>query len=305
MKTMSNPAPIALFVYRRPTLTRQTIEALQRNVLADKSDLIIFSDGPKNRKHIKSVQEVREYIHTIDGFKTVSVIERESNLGLASSIIDGVTSVCNKHGRIIVVEDDIVTSPYFLLYMNQALDIYMDEHKVISVHGYLYPATVKLPETFFIKGADCWGWATWKRGWDLFESDGAKLLNEILMKKRQKEFDYNDSFAYTKMLRNQIKGKNDSWAIRWYASAFVKDKLTLYPGDSLAQNIGIGFEATHGNAFLPHPPDNYHCELATQPVNVRPIPAEESTFSKQALEEFFRRSRPTIYQRLLYRFRKL
>lgn len=302
---MSNQAPIALFVYRRPTLTRKTVEALQQNVLADRSDLIIFSDGPKNAKAIKSVQEVREYINAIDGFKSIKVIEQETNLGLASSIINGVTKVCNEYGRVIVLEDDLLTSPYFLLYMNQALDTYKDEYRVISIHGYKYPTSIKLPETYFIKGSDCWGWATWKRGWDFFEPDGTKLLNEIMMEEKQREFNFNDSRNYTKMLRNQIKGKNDSWAIRWYGSAFLKDKLTLYPGSSLVKNIGIGNSASHGSNLLPQPCTIYDSGLATQPVNVELIPIEESNVSRKAMEEFFRHSRPTIFQRLIFRLRKV
>ena len=301
---MLNPAPIALFVYKRPMLTRQTVEALRQNILADESDLIIFSDGPKNAKITESVQEVRKYINAVDGFKSIKVIEQETNLGLASSIINGVTKACNEYGRVIVLEDDLLTSPYFLLYMNRALDIYKDEHRVISIHGYTYPVSAKLPETYFIEGADCWGWATWKRGWDLFESDGTKLLNEIMMKKQQKEFNFNDSYDYIKMLRNQIKGKNDSWAIRWYASAFLRDKLTLYPGSSLVKNIGIGVSASHGSNILPQPQAIYDSVLATQPIDVSLIPIEESKSSRKAIEEFFRRSRPSIFQRLIARLRK-
>jgi len=280
------------------------VEALKINELAANSDLIIFSDGPKNRSAIKSVQEVREYIRTINGFKSISVIERETNLGLASSIISGVTEVCNKYGRVIVLEDDLITSPYFLLYMNQALDIYKNEQRVISIHGYTYPVATKLPETFFIKGTDCWGWATWKRGWDLFEPDGAKLLREIMMNKKQKEFNFNDSYAYIKMLSNQIKGKNDSWAIRWYASAFLKDRLTLYPGSSLVRNIGIGNSASHGSNILPQPQTIYDNGLAIQPIDIKLIPIEESTSSRKAMEEFFKRARPTIFQRLIFCLRK-
>jgi hypothetical protein len=301
---MINQAPIVLFVYNRPKLTRQTVEALRRNMLSDKSDLIIFSDGPKDSIDIKSVQEVRKYINTIDGFKTVTVIERETNVGLAPSIIDGVTKVCNENGRVIVLEDDLITSPYFLLYMNQALETYKDVHQVISIHGYIYPVSTKLPEIFFIKGADCWGWATWKRGWVLFENDGKKLLKEISGKRLVKEFNFNNSYDYTKMLRNQIKGKNDSWAIRWYASAFLRDKLTLYPGSSLVQNIGIGDSATHGSNILPQPQTIYDSKLATKSIDVKIIPIEESKFSRNAFEEFFRQSKPSIFQRLIFRFRK-
>lgn len=266
---MSEPAAIALFVYNRPWHTKQAIEALQKNKLAKESDLIIFSDGPKgegresvvanqisavggqktdHRQPITDyrIQEVREYIRTITGFKSLRIVERERNLGLANSIISGVTEVVNKYGKIIVLEDDLVTSPYFLQYMNDALNLYENEEKVISIHGYVYPIE-GLPETFFLKGADCWGWATWKRGWDLFEADGKKLLTQLKEKKLLKRFDFDEAYPYTKMLKDQIEGKNDSWAIRWYASALIHDKLTLYPGKSLVKNIGTDSSGTHGD----------------------------------------------------------
>jgi len=162
-------APIVLFVYNRPWHMRQTIEALQKNELAEVSELFIFSDGPKSEADKEKVLEVREYIKTIPGFKSVTLIKRERNIGLAQSIITGVTDVINRYGRIIVLEDDMVTSPYFLKFMNEALEFYKDAEKVVCVHGYIYPIEAKLPETFFLRGADCWGWATWKRGWDLFD----------------------------------------------------------------------------------------------------------------------------------------
>ena len=190
-------APIVLFTYNRPWHTRQTIAALQKNELADRSDLFIYSDGFKEDQAKIKVKEVRNYIHTIDGFKTVTIRERGENMGLADSVIDGVKAVVNECGRVVVLEDDIVTSPFFLRYMNDALKLYEHEEKVISIHGYIYPVSGKLPPTFFIRGADCWGWATWKRGWDLFEGDGQKLLNELEEKRLERLFDFNETYGYT------------------------------------------------------------------------------------------------------------
>ena len=137
-----------------------------------------------------------------------------------------------------MLEDDLLTSPYFLDFMNEGLSIYEEDEKVISIHGYVYPISEKLPETFFLRGADCWGWATWKRGWDLFEPDGGLLLNKLEESKQTEEFDFNRSYPYTQMLKDQINGKTNSWAVRWYASAFLQNKYTLYPGKSLVSNIG-------------------------------------------------------------------
>ncbi|NCQ13070.1 glycosyltransferase family 2 protein [Candidatus Falkowbacteria bacterium] len=239
-------APVALFVYNRPNHTRQTVEALQNNILAPESDLIIFSDGPKDSTESREgVLAVREYLKTVSGFKSVRVVIRDKNNGLANSIITGVTEVINQYGRIVVLEDDMISSKHFLQYMNEALSFYERDEKVISIHAYIYPVKKSLPETYFLKGADCWGWATWKRGWDLFEADGQKLLNELEDKKLTQEFDFSSSYPYTQMLEDQIAGRNNSWAIRWYASAFLKNKLTLYPGQSLINNIGFDGSGTH------------------------------------------------------------
>ena len=239
-----NLAPIVLFVYNRPWHTQQTIDALQKNELAQESELFIYADAAKNENGKESVNEVRRYIETIEGFKKVTIIKREENWGLADSIIDGVTSIVNRYGKIIVLEDDLVTSSYFLKFMNEALEMYKNEEKVASIHGYIYPIE-GLSDSFFIRGADCWGWATWKRAWDIFEEDGAKLLLQINNRGVQNEIDFNGSYPYVKMLRNQIKGTNNSWAIRWYISTFLKDMLTLYPGQSYIQNIGNDNSGTH------------------------------------------------------------
>lgn len=237
-------APIVLFVYKRLKHTRQTLEALQKNDLASKSELIIYSDSAKNQNDLEKVAKVREYIKNIDGFKKIIIRKTKENIGLANSIINGVTKVVNEYGKIIVLEDDLVTSRFFLRFMNEALVAYKDEPRVASIHGYIYPIK-NLPETFFIKGADCWGWATWNNKWSIFESDGKKLLDNVKKKNLEREINFNDSYNYTKMLKNQIMGKNDSWAIRWYVSAFLKNMVTLYPGQSYVQNIGFDNEATH------------------------------------------------------------
>ena len=173
-------SPIALFTYNRPVHTRRTVEALQQNRLSAQSSLFIFSDGPKDEKSQIKVQEVRNYLKTIDQFKSVKIIERKNNFGLAANIINGVQEVISTFGKIIVLEDDLVTSPYFLDFMNEGLNYYQGDERVISIHGYVYPVKKKLPEIFFLRGADCFGWATWKRGWDLFQPDGSLLLKKVI-----------------------------------------------------------------------------------------------------------------------------
>ena len=273
-----NCTPITLFVYKRPWHTQQTVEALQRNDLASDSDLIIYADAPKNEEAAQGVREVREYIHTIGGFRTVTIIERNINLGLAQSIISGVTEVLNRFGTIIVLEDDLVTSPYFLRYMNDALELYSDDETVASIHGYLYPIKKTLLEPFFIRGADCWGWGTWQRAWAHFEPDGKKLLEELHSRRLTEQFDFGGTYPYTEMLQDQIQGSNDSWAIRWCASAFINDMLTLYPPASLVRNIGLDDSGTHCDEN-----DFHETELATAPVVVERIPVGAN---RRAVQEF-------------------
>jgi len=275
-------APIVLFTYNRPWHTKQTVEALQNNLYAEESNLFIFSDGPKTDKDELKVKEVRDYLKSIKGFKKIEITERDKNWGLANNIIDGVTKIVNEYGKIIVLEDDLVTSPFFLKFMNEALEMYEDEDKVVSIHGYVYPIR-DLPEVFFIKGADCWGWATWKRGWGLFEKDGKKLLHGLEEKKLTKLFDFNGTYEYTQMLKDQIRGKNNSWAIRWYASAFLSEKLTLYPGVSLVKNIGTDASGTHVGETKA-----FEVELAQRPILVKRIPPTVDLKAYAKFERYFR-----------------
>jgi hypothetical protein len=238
-------APVLVFVYNRPYHTYLTLSALAQNELAADTELVVISDHYKNPDQKENVEAVRKVVQRISGFKKVTLIERETNWGLSKSIISGVTETVNEYGSVIVLEDDLVTSPFFLRFMNEALHKFEQHEEVISIHGYCYPVKEMLPETFFLKGADCWGWATWKRGWDLFEADGTKLSDQLKQTDSINEFDFNGNYKYYKMLQDQISGKNDSWAIRWYASAFLKNKLTLYPGKSMIHNIGFDNSGTH------------------------------------------------------------
>lgn len=284
--TESKFAPIALFTYCRPWHTQKTVEALLANHESSETDLYIFSDAPKNEKAIEGVLNTRKYIHTITGFKNVHIIEREKNWGLANSLIDGISKIVNEYGKVIVVEDDIVASPFFLQYMNEGLELYKNDNKVASIHAYVYPTQKKLPETFFIQGADCWGWATWKRAWDIFNSNTQELLDEIVQKKLQRKFDFDYTYPYVDMLKNQINGKVNSWAIRWYASAFLKDMYTLYPGQAMAKQIGMdGVGATHSGKT-----DIYNVELRMTPISLKQIhDIKNSPEGYEAFKSFFKK----------------
>lgn len=247
---ISKLAPIVLFVYNRVDHLKKTIISLKRNKLSKKSDLIIFSDNSKNKNDEKKVFEVRKYIHKLKGFKKIKIYQRKKNLGLSKNIISGVSYVLKKYQNLIVIEDDLILDKFFLNYMNDGLKFFKNKKDVASIHGYIYPINFKsrIPDYFFIKGADCWGWATWKRSWDQFEKNGEKLKNIIDRNNLKKEFNFNNSYDYYKMLKNQIKGRNDSWAIRWYASTFIKNMYTLYPKKTFVKNIGADGSGTHGKA---------------------------------------------------------
>jgi len=240
---MNNLAPIVLFVYNRPWHTQQTVEALQKNELASKSELFIYSDDAKNFEARISVDEVRAYIDNIDGFKKVTVIKREKNWGLADSIIDGVTKIVNEYGKIIVLEDDLVTSPYFLRFMNEVLEKYEFEEDVYSVTGYSFSNDVAdIDDTYFLKLTSSWSWGTWKDKWKDFTYDNA-IFSKCL--ERKEAFNYDASYNYVGMVDDQLNRRINSWAIYWYASVFLKNGLTLYPAFSLIENIGFDGSGTH------------------------------------------------------------
>jgi hypothetical protein len=241
-------SPIALFVYSRLEHTKRTVEAIAANTLAADSELIVFSDGPKNDDAVIKVEQVRAFIDEIKGFTSVRIIKREKNMGLANSIIAGVTQVINEYGKIIVLEDDLITSRFFLKYMNDGLDLYEKDEEVSSINGFMHPLKVSstpIPESYFLPFSDCWGWGTWKRAWDNFNSDARALLRQIKHRKLSGKFDFDSSYPYTRLLKQQIKGEVDSWAIRWYATNFLLNLKGLYPGESFVQNIGFDGGGTH------------------------------------------------------------
>ena len=232
-------SPLVLFVYNRPWHTQQTIESLQKNELAKESELFIYSDAPKNETDVLKVNEVRKYIRSISGFKKIIIIKRNKNWGLANSIIDGVTKIVNDYGKIIVLEDDLVISPYFLKFMNEALEFYKDEKKVWHISGWNYPIESDgLEDTFLWRAMNCWGWATWSDRWSYYEKDTQKIATQF-SKEEIKAFNidgyYRDFWAQVKDNRDK---RIDTWAIFWYATIFKNSGLCLNPVNTFVRNIG-------------------------------------------------------------------
>jgi hypothetical protein len=245
-----NLAPIALFVYNRPSHTQRTIDALRGNKLARESDLFIFSDAARDEVAKPRVDAVREIIAAIDGFKSVRIVLRDRNWGLAASVIDGVTMLCRDYGQVIVLEDDLVVAPGFLQYMNQALETYEDEPAVMQISGYMFPVETKQDtDAFFLPFTTSWGWATWQRAWKDFDKEAShysQLKDDAALRR---SFDLDGAYPYFRMLQAQFEGKVDSWAIRWYLTVFFKKGLTLYPRQTLVSNTGFDGSGTHGAIY--------------------------------------------------------
>lgn len=238
-------APTVLFVYNRPWHTKQTVEALQKNDLAKESELFIYSDAPKNKNATEKVKEVREYIRSINGFKKITIIEREKNWGLANNIIDGVTSIVSRYGKIIVLEDDIVTSPYFLKFMNDALESCDNQKRVWHISGWNYPIKIDgIYDVFLWRVMNCWGWATWADRWEYFEKDIDKLIGEF-SQEDIKRFNLDGSENFWGQILANKKGKINTWAIYWYATIFKKNGLCLDPTQTFVENIGFDGSGRH------------------------------------------------------------
>jgi hypothetical protein len=279
-------APILLFVYNRPDHVRRGIASLQANALAGESDLFIYSDAPRGDADREAVADVRQYIRTVEGFKSVTIVERAENWGLARSIIDGVTTTVNRYGRVIVLEDDLIVAPYFLQFMNDALEVYKDCERVGHIQACDFTKDPSLPPTFLIKFTGSWGWATWQRAWKLFEPDGRKLLTEMEERGLSRRFNFEGKYDFTRMLRRQIEGKNNSWAIRWNATLFLRDVLSLNVGRSLVQNEGFDGSGIHsGNVAI------YDSLLWMEPLPVEPItPIEENLEARRAFQRYYART---------------
>lgn len=277
-------APIAIFAYRRKKLLEQVINALKENIYASESDVIFFLDGARNEIDVKEVEQVRAYVRTVDGFNSVTIVERDKNYGLAQNIIDGVTEVVNKYGKIIVLEDDIVTSKYFLEYMNKALDLYEEEKEVMEVSGYAFPHGSKgLPETAFLHFADCWGWATWKRAWDCFEKNSVELINTFTEDDIYR-FNFDGSFPFWNQVLENANGRLNTWAIFWQASVYKKRGLMLYPTKSLVLNIGL--DGSGENCGIV---DGYNSKLINKPIEDFPEKIEENRAVRDIISNYLKK----------------
>ena len=290
---MQNFAPIALFVYNRPQHTARTIKFLMQNTLATESRLFIFSDAAKTAADVAKVAAVRDLIKTVEGFKSVEIIERESNMGLANSIINGVSRLVKTYKQVIVFEDDLITSPHTLTYFNEALDLYKDKEKVMHIGAYMYPLKAnQLPETFFYRAATSWGWATWERAWQHFEPNIDTLISQF-NKQQRHAFSIENTMNFWKQMRDFKKGVNNSWAIRWYASIFLKGGLTLNPSHSLVNNIGHDGTGIHSGIN-----DIYNVIINPKPIKQFHVEIKENAKAYDAIKHFLANRKGNLWERL-------
>lgn len=281
-------APIVLFVYNRPDHTEKTLKALQKNLLSEQSELFVFCDGPKtdtDHTTILNIEKTREIVRSKNWCKEVTVYESETNKGLAISIKEGVAKIINQFGKIIVLEDDIVTAKGFLKYMNDALNLYESNNKVMHIGSYLpYTNSVKnLPETFFSRFMSCWGWATWKTSWNQANWDESELYEQIKDPKVRYEFNLEGVLNFHEQLENNINGSINTWAIKWFTNIFICNGLCLYPSHSLTKNIG--FDGTGENCDLL---DVKEREGVRDFIKVTKIKIEESSLGKSYLKCFYK-----------------
>jgi GT2 family glycosyltransferase len=290
---MQTFAPIALFVYNRPQHTARTLKFLQQNELAAESRLFIFSDGAKSDDDRKLVEEVRDLIKGTDGFKSVEIINRKENMGLANSIIAGVTKLVADYGQVIVFEDDLISSPYTLTYFNESLKRYRTEDTVMHIGAYMYNLKdADLPETFFYRAATSWGWATWDRAWKHFEPDIDKLIAQFDAGKKR-AFSIEHTMNFWKQMQDFKKGKNNSWAIRWYASIFLKGGLTLNPSQSLVNNIGHDGSGIHSGIN-----DIYNVIINPKRITQFPKNLSEDQEAYTAVKAFLTNRKGSIWERI-------
>lgn len=295
---MSEYSPIALFVYNRIKHTRITIDALKANTDAEFSELYIFSDGNKSDRDYESVKNVRNYIKNVNGFKSVKIIERDRNYGLAESIVDGVSLLCKKYGRAIVLEDDLITSKYFLNYMNSALNEYKDEYRVMHISGYMFQVKAKdLPATFFIRPTTCWGWATWNRAWSKYSKNPVELIKSFT-EEDKKEFNMENSYDYWSQVLMNANGEINTWAVFWYASVFKENGLSLHPSISMVRNIGHDGSGTNCNETR-----LFDVKLENRKISVNREKIAENKLAREATIFYFQSIKP-VYWRRFFNFLK-
>jgi len=244
-------APIALFIFNRAEHLRRTLGNLQRCRGFADSRIVVFGDGPRTSQDVEAVERTRATAQELLG-SSAEYHFRTDNHGLARSIIAGVGNVVSRFGRVIVVEDDLEVSNTFLDYMNSALERYDGHAQVfqISAHMFDVPGFIHRSSVVFLPLTTTWGWATWDRAWECFDPSAQgweRLMSDANLRHR---FNLEGAYDYASMLQRQMRGRGDSWGIRWYWSVFKRSGIGCFPPISLVRNTGMDGSGTHGRGFL-------------------------------------------------------
>lgn len=279
-------APIVLFCYNRPHHTLAVLKSLKENDLANKSILYIYADGPKENadfETINSINELRSIIRQENWTKEVHIIEQTKNIGLANSIINGITEIINQYGKIIVLEDDTVPTKGFLRFMNDTLKMYNDDESVMNISGYLYPINLDkyAQSSFFSRVAAGWGWATWARAWKHYEPNIDKILHNLENNNLISAFNVDNTHLFFNQLLDNKNNKMYTWGIRWYASWFLNNGYNLFPKTSLIKNIG--FDSSGSNCSSTDRFDS----STTDYLTVQRIKIKENRWIRNKLKLYF------------------
>jgi hypothetical protein len=301
-----NRTPLALFTYNRPFHAGQALAAIAHCRRLEDCALHIYCDGPK-REHQSGVEASREVVRMWADRLGAVVIERSENLGAGGSPPAGVTELCAKYGEAIVLEDDHIVSPDFLVYMLHALDRYRDEPRVYQIAGYTFPISASVREdAFFMPMVTSWGWATWQRAWQVYDwnaTGASELLSDAATRRR---FDLDGSFPYARMLQDQLDRKIDAWDIQWWYAVYRQNGLVLYPKRSLVENIGFDGSGTHTHTVPFDAQDVDSARLSDPPLF--PPTVETHTAAFNAVKHYLRarkRPRPSLMRRVTRRLRNL
>ena len=240
-------APICLFTYNRLTETKQTVQALKNNFLAKDSELYVFSDGSINRNSTLKIHAVRDFLKTVDGFKNVTIYESEENKGLANSIISGITKVFETYESVIILEDDLITTPNFLDFMNKALDYYKEDCSIYAVNAFSPLIKNIDADVYYLHSrAFPWGWGTWSSCWKEEYFDKDKIREYIALNPGVlEEFDKYNGEDASEMLLRTLDNKISSWYIRWVFKNYLENRKAVFPSLSKVKNIGDSEDATH------------------------------------------------------------
>jgi len=298
----SNLAPILLFAYNRTDHLKETVNALRENTLAGNSILYIISDGPRinDIESFNEIEKVRAYISTITGFGEIRVIQNQINLGLAKSIIDTVTSLIEKYKKVIVLEDDIITSKYFLEFMNEGLDLYKNSTEVWHLSGWNYPLLRHKRDTgsFLWRGMNCWGWATWEDRWKHFNKQPERLVDSW-SKSQIADFNIDNRKNFFSQVKLNHDGKLNTWAIFWYATIFENNGLCLNPVVSMTKNIGLDGSGSNCKKQT----NNDYFAIDNKVTQFPSVFHEDKYFLKE-IKKYLRMTEPSVVQRIkdkLYR----